>query len=81
MRRVRGSEPVGRPGRSWGRTELNFTPRTYRYVGLQEFLGPSAHGPWILGRAASLRSYKFVKTAPASYTSGAYMDKTVCVAP
>jgi hypothetical protein len=62
---ILGSAQAGSAG-AWGRTELIFTPRTYRYVGLQEFLGPSERGPWTLGRAASLRSYKFVTTAPAN---------------
>jgi hypothetical protein len=80
------SRTVGVPkeisrGRNWGRTELIFTPGTYRYVGLQEFLGTSARGPWTLGRATTLRSYKFVKTAPSSFTGGAYVDWTLCVAP
>jgi hypothetical protein len=77
---ILGSAQAGSAG-AWGRTELIFTPRTYRYVGLQEFLGPSERGPWTLSRAASLRSYKFVTTAPANYTDGASMDRTLCVAP
>jgi hypothetical protein len=78
---ILSTSKAGSAGRNWGRIELIFTPRTYRYIGLQEFLGPSAHGPWTLGRAASLRSYKFVTTAPHDYTGGASMDNTVCVAP
>ena len=77
---ILGIAQAGSAG-AWGRTELIFTPRTYRYVGLQEFLGPSARGPWTLGRATSLRNYKFVTTAPANYTDDASMDKTLCVAP
>jgi hypothetical protein len=72
---------IGSPGRNWGRFELVFTPRTYRYIGLQLFGGPSGHGPWTLTRATSLRSYKFVKTAPTNYTGGASMGVTVCVSP
>jgi hypothetical protein len=71
----------GSAGRNWGRLELIFTPRTYRYIGLQQFRGPSEHGPWTLTSATSLRSYKFVKTAPANYTGGASMGATVCVSP
>jgi hypothetical protein len=72
---------VGHPGRNWGRIELIFTPRTYQYIGLQQFEGPSEHGPWTMIRATSLRSYRFVKTAPANYTGGAAMGATVCVSP
>jgi hypothetical protein len=36
-------------------------------------------GPWTLTSATSLRSYKFVKTAPANYTGEASMGTTVCV--
>jgi hypothetical protein len=81
---VESTPRTGSPGRNWGRIELIFTPRTYRYIGLQEFRGPSAHGPWTLGRAASLRSYRFVKTAPvlregalrATAQSGSYMVRS-----
>jgi hypothetical protein len=48
---------------------------------LQQFRGPSEHAPWTLTSATSLRSYKFVKTAPANYTGGASIDTTVCVSP
>lgn len=72
---------IGRPGRNWGLIELIFAPRTYRYIGLQQFNGPSEHGPWTLINATSLRSYSFVKTAPTNYTGGASMGVTVCVSP
>ena len=72
---------IGRPGRNWGLIELIFAPGTYRYIGVQLFNGPSEHGPWTLINATSLRSYKFVNTAPTNYTNGASMGVTVCVSP
>jgi hypothetical protein len=69
-------------GRDWGRHELIFTPGSYRYLGWQQFSGPSAHGPWKLTGATSLRSYKFVKTAPRNYTGNASMGSgPICVTP
>jgi hypothetical protein len=61
------------PRAQLGRFELIFTPRTYQYIGLQQFSGPPAHGPWTLTSATSLRRCKFVKTAPANYTGAASM--------
>ena len=78
---IESTSRIGGPGRNWGRFELIFTPRTDQYIGLQQFSGPSAHGPWTLTSAASLRSYKFVKTAPANYTGAASMGTTICVSP
>lgn len=60
-------------GRYWGKFELIFTPGTYQFLGLQQYSGPAAHGPWKLTSATSLRSYKFVKTAPHNYTGNASM--------
>lgn len=75
-------ESVARFGRpTWGLIELIFTPGTYRYLGLQQFSGPSAHGPWTLISATSLRSYEFVNTAPTDYTDHASMGVTVCLSP
>jgi hypothetical protein len=72
---------IGKSGRNWGRIELIFTPRTFRYAGMQQWEGPSEHGPWTVINATSLRSYKFVKTAPHDYTDHASMGTTVCVSP
>ena len=78
---IESTPKVNKPGRNWGRFELIFTPRTFQYLGLQQFSGPSAHGPWTLTSATSLRSYTFVKTAPTDYTGGASMGTTVCFLP
>ncbi|MGO8891481.1 MAG: hypothetical protein ACLQB1_17550 [Streptosporangiaceae bacterium] len=51
------------------------------FSGSEQFSGRSEHGPWTLTSATSLRSYRFVKTAPANYTGGASMGTTVCVSP
>jgi hypothetical protein len=60
---------------------LIFTPGTYDYLGLQFFTGPSAGGPWTLSTASSLRSYKFVNSAPHDYTGGGSFGTTVCISP
>lgn len=73
---VESTAKIVSAGRNWGRFELIFTPGTYQYLGLQSFSGPSAHGPWKLTGATSLRSYKFVKTAPRNYTGNASMGSS-----
>jgi hypothetical protein len=78
---LESSPRIGKSGRNWGRIELIFAPRTFQYVGMQQWEGPSAHGPWTVINATSLRSYKFVKTAPHNYTGDASMGTTVCVSP
>jgi len=79
---VESTSKIVSAGRNWGRLELIFTLRTYQYIGVQQFSGPSARGPWTLASATSLRSYKFVKTAPHNYNGNASMGSDpICVSP
>jgi hypothetical protein len=80
---VESTAKIESAGRNWGRFELIFTPGTYQYIGLQSFRGPSARGPWKLSGATSLRSYKFVNTAPRNYTGNASFGSSgaLCFSP
>jgi hypothetical protein len=59
--------------------ELIFNPRTYRYIGQQQIVMRSAHGPGTLLSATTLINSKVVSAAPTDYTNNSTEGITTCV--